>query len=76
MISGMSGKRACGVIFEDENGVFRADLFHFRLQRRRDLARRFVGDNRDPLVRLEAQANADGIARAGTEVPGRRFDAW
>ena len=51
-------------MFEDEKCVFGADLFDFCLQRRGDLARRFIGDNRDPFVRLKAQANADGVARA------------
>ena len=59
------GQRALGVFFENENRVLRADLFHFRLQRGGDVAGRFVGDDRDPLVRLEAQTNADGVARAG-----------
>ena len=55
-------KRAWRIIFENENGVVGADLFHFRAQGRGDVARRFVGDNGDPFVGLEAQAIAYGIA--------------
>ena len=51
-------------MFQRENAVLRADRFHFRLQCRGDFARRFIGNNRDALLRLKAEANADGIARA------------
>ena len=59
------GQRTLGIFFENEDGVFRADLFHFLLQRGGDFPRHLVGDNRDPLLRFQAQTNADGVARAG-----------
>ena len=61
---GHEPERATRVMFEHEKAVIGADLFHFGLQSRRDRARRLVGDDRDPLVRLEAQAHFDGVARA------------
>jgi len=44
---------------------FRADALDFSLQRRGNVARDGVGDDRDPLVPLQSEANINGIARAG-----------
>jgi hypothetical protein len=56
------------MFFQNKNGVFRADLFHFALERRRNLARSLIGDDRDPLLRLHTQTIPDGIARTGLEL--------
>jgi hypothetical protein len=43
--------------------VFGSDFLYFSLQGRCDFARHFIGDNGNPLVRLQSQADADGVAR-------------
>ena len=56
-----------GVFFENEDRVFRAQLFDLFLKRGRDFSRDFVGNDCDSLVRLQAQTIADGVARPGLE---------
>jgi len=41
-----------------------ADVLERRGEAGRDLAARLVGDERDPLVRLDRQADFDGVVRA------------
>jgi hypothetical protein len=60
-------QRPLSIFFEEENRVLRSDLFHFALERGRNFASGFVGDNRDALVRFETQAIADRVARAGLQ---------
>ena len=59
------GERAGSVFLEHEDGVLRADLLHFQLQRGGDFPRLVVRDNRDPLFRPNAQADTHGISGAG-----------
>jgi hypothetical protein len=47
--------------------MFRPDFFDFTLQRRRDVPRDFISDDRDALIRLQPQTIPDRIARAGLE---------
>jgi hypothetical protein len=47
--------------------MFRPDFFHFTLERRRDIPREFIGDDRDALVGLQPQAIPDRVARPGLE---------
>ena len=44
------------------------DLLDLGLEGGGDVAGRLVGDDGDALVRLEAQAIADGVARAGDQL--------
>jgi hypothetical protein len=44
--------------------MLRADFFDFELERRRNFTRLFVGDDRNPFVRFQAQAIADGVSRS------------
>jgi crotonobetainyl-CoA:carnitine CoA-transferase CaiB-like acyl-CoA transferase len=44
--------------------VLGADFLHFGLQSGGDLLGRFVGDDRDPFVWLQAEALADCVASA------------
>ena len=57
------GQRAGGVFFENEDGVLRADFFHFLLQGGGDLPRRLVGNNRDPFVRFSRRQRGWRCAR-------------
>jgi hypothetical protein len=56
------------VFLQNENGVLRADFFDFALERRRNVPGRFVGDDRDPLVRFQPQTIADGVSRSGLQL--------
>jgi hypothetical protein len=58
------GQRALRVLFQNENGMFRADFLDFTLERRRDIPRGFIGDDRDALIRLQAQTIPDRVPRA------------
>jgi hypothetical protein len=55
------------MLFQNENGMRRADFFDFTLERRRDIPRELIGDDRDPLIGLQPQAIPDRIARPGLE---------
>ncbi len=65
---GHAFERALGHFLEDENGVVGSDFLDLGLEGGGDVARRLVGDDGDALVRLEAQAIADGVAGAGHEL--------
>ncbi len=67
IVSRHVGERAVRVFLEDEDGVFGTDLLDLLLERGGDVARRFIGDDGDAFVRLQPQAIADGVARAGSE---------
>src|SRR6266568_513156 len=57
-------ERPPSVVLEDEEIVIRTNLLDFRLQRCRDGAGCFVGNDGNPLLWPEAQADADGVTRA------------
>jgi hypothetical protein len=48
--------------------VLRADFFDFALERGRNVAGRFVGNDRDPLITFQAQTIADGVSRSGLQL--------
>ena len=52
------------VIFQHESVVAAAHQVELRYQRRADLGRFLVRDQRDFLLRFDAQAGADGVVRA------------
>ena len=56
------------MLFQNENGMVRADFFHFRLERGRNVPRHFIGDDRDALVRLQAETIADRVPRPRLEL--------
>ena len=61
-------QRALAVIFENKDRVFRPHLLDLGLQCCRDLHRRLVGNNCDPFLWLEPQADANRVARARREL--------
>jgi hypothetical protein len=48
--------------------MLRADFFHFTLERCRDVSGDFIGDDRDALVRLQAQTIPDRVPRSRLEL--------
>ena len=48
--------------------MLRAHFFDFPLEGGRNFPGDRIGDNRDPLLGFEPQANANGITRAGREL--------
>jgi hypothetical protein len=56
------------VFLEDEEGEFGTHFLDLLLERGGDVAGCFIGDDGDAFVRLEAQAIADGVARAGSQL--------
>ncbi len=62
------GERPFRVFLEDEEGEFGTHFLDLLLERGGDVARCFIGDDGDAFVRLEAQAIADGVARAGSQL--------
>src|SRR6266481_6272314 len=52
------------MMLEHEQAVLRANALDFSLQRRGNLARSSIGDDGDPLLRLQSKTNLDRIACA------------
>ena len=61
-------ERAGFNLFEDPDAMRRADGPHFVDQARGDFLRGPIGDDGDFLLRLDTQANAHGVARAGRKL--------
>src|SRR5438105_7664890 len=61
-------------MLQNKQAVLRADALDFSLQRRGNVARDGVGDDRDPLVPLQSEANINGIARAGDQFRINRME--
>jgi hypothetical protein len=66
--AGRSSSGQPGDVFEDERFVRRADGLDLVRQAGGDVFALAIGDERDALVRLNVEAHANGIARAGGEV--------
>jgi hypothetical protein len=52
------------VFLQHEHRMWRADLFHFRLQRSRNIARRFVSDDGDSLLWFKPETIANSVPRS------------
>ena len=68
------GQRPRGDLLDQHAVARRADVVERRGDARGDLAARLVGDQRDALAGLDAEADFDGVARAGRELGGRRTE--
>src|ERR1700751_3492953 len=55
------------MMLEHKQRVIRTDALDFSLQRRGDLARDSVGDDSDPLLRLQSKTNIDRVPCAGNQ---------
>jgi hypothetical protein len=55
-------------MFEHKQAVGSANLLDFMFQRGRDLARSLVGDDRNPLVPLEAETDLNRIPSPGKKL--------
>jgi hypothetical protein len=62
------GQRTLSVFLQNKDGMLRADFFDFALERRGNIARCFVGDDRDPFFPFQPKTIADGISRSGLEL--------